>query len=134
MHLQIAVALIWRETKAGREILVARRRDDALHLPGAWEFPGGKCEENETPKECAIREAREEVGIEIEIFGEREIIEHEYSSRRVTLFPFDAVISTGQPRAVECAEVFWIAPHDLRAENFPAANAELIAALQKQAR
>lgn len=134
MNLQIAIALIWRETKAGREILVARRCEGALHLPDAWEFPGGKCEENEAPRDCAIREAREEIGVEIEIIGAREIIEHEYSDRRVAILPFDAVIIQGQPRAMECAEVFWLAPLELSAERFPAANAELIAALQKQAR
>jgi len=134
MHLQIATALIWRETQAGREILVARRRDDASHLPRMWEFPGGKCEENETPHDCAIREVREEIGVEIEIIGEREIIEHEYSSRRVTIYPFNAMIIQGEPHAIECAEVFWISPSALKVENFPAANAQLIAALQKQAR
>lgn len=134
MHFSIAIALIWRETKAGREILVARRADNASHLPGMWEFPGGKCEANETPRACAMREAREEVGIEIEVTGERAIIQHEYSARRVTIYPFDAVILRGAPRAIGCAEVFWISPIALRAERFPEANAALIAALQKQAR
>jgi len=134
MHFSIAIALIWREAKAGREVLIARRNKDASHLPGMWEFPGGKCEEDETPRACIMREAREEIGVEIEVIAEREIIEHEYSSRRVTIFPFDAAISKGAPRAIECAEVFWISPSELRLENFPAANAQLIAALQKQAR
>ena len=134
MHFSIAIALIWRETKAGREVLIARRNKDASHLPGMWEFPGGKCEANETPRACAMREAREEVGLEIEITAERAIIQHEYSTRRVTVHPFDAVILRGEPRAIGCAEVFWISPSELRLENFPAANAQLIAALQKQAR
>ena len=134
MNLQIAIALIWRETKAAREILVALRHEDAAHLPGMWEFPGGKCEKNETPRDCAIREAREEVGIEIEITGPRAIIEYQYFARRVTIYPFDAVISKGKPRAIECAEISWLPPRALNAERFPAANAQLIAALQKQAR
>lgn len=99
-----------------------------------WEFPGGKCEDGETPRACAIREAREEVGIEIEIIAERALIEHEYSARRVTIYPFDSLVLQGKPRAIECAEIFWLPPRALPAELFPAANAELIAALQKQAR
>ena len=134
MHLQIAIALIWRGTETRREILVARRYEDASHLPGMWEFPGGKCEENESPRECIVREAREEVGVEIEIVAEREMIEHEYSTRRVVIYPFDAAILSGEPRAIECAEVFWLSPQNLPAEKFPPANAELIAALQKPAR
>ena len=134
MHLSIAIALIWRETESGREVLVARRRDDADHLPGMWEFPGGKCEDGENPRDCAIREAREELGVEIEITAGRVIIEYVYPTRRVTIHPFDAVILSGEPCAIECAEVFWSVPHALSADRFPAANAELIAALQNEAR
>jgi 8-oxo-dGTP diphosphatase len=34
-----------------------------------WAFPGGKSEPGETPEQTAIREVREEVGIDIEITG-----------------------------------------------------------------
>lgn len=34
-----------------------------------WVFPGGHIDENEAPHECAIREVREETGLEIEIPG-----------------------------------------------------------------
>lgn len=115
-------------------MLVARRRDDADHLPGMWEFPGGKCKAGESPRHCAIREVREELGVEIEITAERTIIEHVYPTRRVTIHPFDAVILRGKPCAIECAEVFWSVSHALSADRFPAANAELIAALQNEAR
>ena len=74
-HLQIAIALIWRDGK----ILIQRRLANADHLPNLWEFPGGKIEEGETPREAAIREAREELGIEIEIIGKRNSSDFEYS-------------------------------------------------------
>ncbi len=32
---------------------------------GRWEFPGGKLDENETPKEAAIREWQEETGLKL---------------------------------------------------------------------
>ena len=128
-HLQIAIAIIWRD---GR-VLVARRHNDAEHLPGMWEFPGGKCAENESPIDCAVRETREEVGVEIEIIGEREKIEHEYSARRVTIHAFDAKIVSDEPRAIECAEVFWLLPDELEAEKFPPANVGLIAELKSPA-
>jgi len=44
----------------------------ALRNPGtsigeSWEFPGGKAEENETPREALIREYKEELNVEIKV-------------------------------------------------------------------
>jgi len=36
------------------------------HPERGWEFPGGRVEVNETAEEAAIRECREEAGVEIE--------------------------------------------------------------------
>jgi ADP-ribose pyrophosphatase YjhB (NUDIX family) len=54
--------------------LVYAIRDDAVLLhrrvkdpnKGLWVAPGGKLEPDESPEECAIREMREESGLEIE--------------------------------------------------------------------
>ena len=34
-------------------------------LAGCAEFPGGKCEPGESPRECAVRECREETGLTV---------------------------------------------------------------------
>jgi mutator protein MutT len=125
-HFHIALAIIWRD---GR-VLVTRRRANADHLPDVWEFPGGKCEDGETPHDAAIREAREELGIEVEVAGEHAPIHHEYSQRRVTLHPFDCVITSGEPQPLHSAGLRWLAPHELHEDDFPAANAQLIAQLR----
>ena len=127
-HLQIAIVLIWR----AHRVLVQRRLQNAEHLPNVWEFPGGKCETDEAPRDCVIREAREELGVEIEIVGERDSIHFEYSNRAVTLFPFDAKIVSGEPQTLASSELNWIAPNEMKAADFPAANKSLIAQLQKE--
>lgn len=124
-QLSIALALIWR----GGEILIARRAPDAEHLPDIWEFPGGKIEANETPEAACLREAREEIGLEIEIVAARDVLVWDYPTRKVILHPFDCRVVSGEPHALECAEVKWCAPHDLNATDFPPANAKLIQTL-----
>lgn len=44
------------------EILLIHRKDR-----DRWEVPGGKVEDGESPTETAVREAREEIGVEVEL-------------------------------------------------------------------
>jgi ADP-ribose pyrophosphatase YjhB (NUDIX family) len=50
-----------------RKVLLVRRK----HAPfaGLWSLPGGKAEGQETPRETACRELKEETGLEAEIAG-----------------------------------------------------------------
>ena len=47
----------------GRILLLHRQREDI----GQWEMPGGKVEEDETPVLAAIREIKEELGVDVDI-------------------------------------------------------------------
>lgn len=47
-------------------VLVCQRRLDQPH-PGRWEFPGGKIEPGETPRQCLEREINEELGVTAEV-------------------------------------------------------------------
>ncbi len=64
--------------KDGRTHLVlTRRRDDLNVHAGQISFPGGRREDGETLQETALREAREEIGIEqanLEILGHLECL------------------------------------------------------------
>lgn len=53
---QVTAAVIIED---GRLLLT--RRSPNSSVPGAWELPGGKIEEGETPQECLERELLEEL-------------------------------------------------------------------------
>ena len=49
-----------------KNFLIGRRGKDEKSA-GMWEFPGGKLEQGESPKECIKRELKEELNIDAEI-------------------------------------------------------------------
>jgi 8-oxo-dGTP diphosphatase len=53
--------------EGGRLVLVRRGAEPAL---GKWSFPGGAVELGETVREAAVREAKEECGLDVEIVEE----------------------------------------------------------------
>lgn len=49
----------------GRLVVIRRDDDPRIPFPGLWDFPGGGREGDETPHETAIREVREETGLDL---------------------------------------------------------------------
>lgn len=112
-------------------ILVARRRDDADHLPGYWEFPGGKPMSGESLADCAVRETREELGVEVSVDAALEPIVYDYGERVVHLHPFLCRFVHGEPQALGCAEWRWLAVSELSCLRWPPANAPLLETLAR---
>ena len=107
--LLVAAAIIENE---GR-ILLARRRADAPY-PLFWEFPGGKVEQGEDPKECVVREIREELAIEVAVDGIYEVIFHRYPERNVLMLAYRCRWLGGEIEDREVAEHRWVFPDDLK--------------------
>ncbi|ARS88563.1 8-oxo-dGTP diphosphatase [Natrarchaeobaculum aegyptiacum] len=53
-----------RDLESGTEVLLIEKRRGLGE--GWYNGPGGKLETGETPRECAVRETREEVGLEVD--------------------------------------------------------------------
>ncbi len=122
MIVTVVAAIIRRN---GR-ILITRRFDH-VHLPGLWEFPGGKVKRGEVLKVALKREILEELGVEIRVEDEFFTVEHDYPEKSVQLHFFNCTISQGEPRPLAVADMRWVEPAELVQFEFPAADAELIA-------
>ncbi len=116
----VAAAVVER---GGRVLLT--RRPDGTHLAGHWEFPGGKCEADETLAQCLVREMREELGVAVEVGAQVFEVEHAYPGRVVRLH-FFACELRGEPQPVLGQEMRWATREELLQLPFPEADRALI--------
>ena len=116
----VAAAVIER----GGRFLITRRQA-GVHLEGYWEFPGGKCEPNESVASCLARELREELAVDARIGEEVCITTHEYADRSVELHFLKCEI-VGEPNPQLAQAMSWVARDELEGLPFPAADLELI--------
>jgi 8-oxo-dGTP diphosphatase len=124
--IQVAAGLI----KKDRRYLITKR-PAGVHLAGFWEFPGGKRETGESLEQCLLRELKEELGIDIIPGSPAHIIRHEYPEKLVELHFFCCTIQRGEPQALGCEELRWVAANDLLQYEFPPADRPIIDMLQR---
>jgi len=114
----IAIAVVRR----GDSFLVGERSLDGP-LPGLAEFPGGKCLPGERAAEAAVRECREETGLEVRAVVTLQEVEHAYAHGRLRL-SFVACEVDGMEAARPPFR--WVPRSQLSSLRFPDANRELI--------
>lgn len=93
--------------------LFAAQRSSTMSLPLKWELPGGKIEQNESPKECLVREIKEELNIEIEIIKSLPSNIHAYPSITIQLIPFICKRINGEITLKEHANFKWLNTNEL---------------------
>jgi ADP-ribose pyrophosphatase len=99
-------------------ILIGQRKNADRH-PLKWEFPGGKVEPGENPREALARELREELGIEAVVGPEIIRYEHHYPKRFPILLMFHRVDRyVGEPVPGEFQQIRWERPENLPSYDF----------------
>lgn len=112
-HRGCSAVLVPLVEKDGQLYLLYEVRSASVSQPGEVCFPGGRMEAGETPIQCALRETREELGIEekdIEILGEMDFL---YVRGDRLLYPVlarvaPAALSSMKPLPEEVADTFLV--------------------------
>ncbi len=124
---RIGIAVV----ESAGKILVGRRAAN-VPLPGLAEFPGGKCESDETPRSCAVRECQEETGLIVVPREHMATIKHSYPHGDVELHFWRCGLSPGSPdNSTPEAPFRWIAFDELSSLEFPEANRTVVEQLTK---
>jgi 8-oxo-dGTP diphosphatase len=110
----------------GRVLLTQRKA--GTHLAGAWEFPGGKVEPGEDPKDALVRELAEELGIDVTVHEVLDVTFHRYAERAVLLLFYRARRRphSPEPRVLDCAGFRWARADELEPSAFPPADVAIL--------
>jgi 8-oxo-dGTP diphosphatase len=93
-------------------VLCAQRGEQGS-LPGLWEFPGGKIEEEESATAALEREIAEELGCVVKVEEQITTTSHQYEFGNVSLTTFYCRLISGSPTTKEHASIRWLSPADL---------------------
>jgi 8-oxo-dGTP diphosphatase len=108
MDPKVAVGTIVANDR-GQVVLVRRAIEPGY---GLWVFPGGYVDKGEKVTSAAIREAREEAGLEIRI--DRLLNVYSYSGRPLVVIVYAATaIGTELSHDEECLEARWFAADEI---------------------
>ena len=107
--IKVAAAVIVSDGK----ILAAKRKNERLG-GGFWEFPGGKLEPGETPKQACQREVAEELGDQCEVLERIEVSRYfttPYGELEINFFW--TKLKTYNLKLVAASEYRWLIPEQL---------------------
>lgn len=126
----VLVAALALVDSDGRVLLA--RRPEGKPMTGLWEFPGGKVEADETPERTVVREAREELGVDVEhsCLAPLTFASHAYPDFHLLMPLYVCRIWSGVARGMEGQALKWVRPAEMDARTMPPADAPLIAQLR----
>jgi ADP-ribose pyrophosphatase YjhB (NUDIX family) len=111
------------ERRDGRVLLIRH----VYRNRSRWGVPGGLLQRHEEPADCARREVREEVGLDIELIGDP-AVNVDPTPRRIDIIYRACPVNEAdadrvRPSSVEVLEARWFAPNELPDLQFETAQA-----------
>ncbi len=97
-----------------------------------WEFPGGKIEPGETPREALAREIREELETVVSVGAKLAQVEYDYPDFHLSMACFDCRVVSGSLTLLEHESARWLRADETEAVNWLPADRALIRHLREE--
>ena len=123
-YIRVVAAVIKKNTYDSEAIFATARGYG--EYKGWWEFPGGKIEEGETPRQALVREIKEELAADIEVGDLIQTIEYDYPDFHLSMDCFWAEVVNGQLVLKEAEAAKWLNKNELDSVKWLPADLELI--------
>ena len=124
-RIEVVAAVIVRDG----EVLATRRGYGEWQ--GWWEFPGGKMEAGESPRDALRREIREELDAEIEVGRLLETVEWDYPSFHLTMHCFICSLVSGSLNLNEHEAAAWLTKENIGSVKWLPADEGLIGRIRQ---
>lgn len=130
-ELEVSGAILLRD---GKVLCAQRGVNKHDYISKKYEFPGGKLEAGETPKEALHRELIEEmdVNIDIEDMEEFYVVEHQYPDFFIKMHCFICKMSDERINLKEHLDVQWRTVETIRELDWAPADIPVLEALIKK--
>ena len=128
----VAAMIFATVVKDGKEerIVFATQRGYGEYKDG-WEFPGGKVEDGETPKEALAREIKEELDTTIDVGQYIGTIEYDYPAFHLSMDCFAAEIVEGDLVLKEHEAAKWLSKGTLYSVDWLPADVTILEAVEE---
>lgn len=127
--IKVVAAVICNSLKEKKRIFATAKGYG--EFKGQWEFPGGKVEVGETPKQALIREIKEELEIDIKVGDLIDTIKYDYPTFHLSMDCFWCEIIQGELKLVEAEAARWLTKDELYDVQWLPADISLIAKIEK---
>jgi 8-oxo-dGTP diphosphatase len=124
-QIEVVAAIIIK----GNEVFATQRGYG--EFKGWWEFPGGKIEAGECPKEALVREIKEELDAEIIVGDLLDTVEWDYPTFHLTMHCFISTLKSDSIHLNEHEDSAWLTKDTLNSVKWLPADLVLLEKIEK---